>query len=134
MSEEIIHYGVRGMKWGKRKAPLNASYTQKDRNQDVSDYGLRGRQRISNRMDKGKSLNSARRSEKIRKAVPRAAIAGVGLTLAAGGQFLLAMETPQGRQTIGRGVQFIGTHAKSKTSQAAVMKGARYLDKIYGLG
>lgn len=134
MSEEIIHYGVRGMKWGKRKAPLNASYAQKDRNQDVSDYGLRGRQRISKRMDKGKSLESARRSEKVRKAVPRAAIAAGALALTAAMQFDLAMASPQGRSQIGRGVQFIGTHAKSKTSQAAVLKGARYLDKLYGLG
>lgn len=131
---ELVHYGVKGMKWGRRKKTLNKNYSQKDRDADVMDYGLGGRKRISKRMDKGKTLEKARRSEKIRKNIPNAVIATGALAYTSYIAFDTALSSPQGRAVIGKGVQFVGTHARGKTTQAAVMKGARFLDSIYGLG
>lgn len=69
-SGELAHYGVKGMKWGVRraekKAALNAPnkrYGQGARSQDKSLYGNHGVKRINRRMNKGKSLKKARSAE-----------------------------------------------------------------------
>lgn len=81
-SSYLEHYGVKGMKWGIRKARLksenaitnrnkskkqldkrNKKYGSADYSRDVSIYGRGGAERINKRLNKGKTLDQARRRE-----------------------------------------------------------------------
>lgn len=69
MSSELIHYGVKGMKWGVRRAELNKtndSYTKGQRQIDKRDFGKRGVKRINRRMNKGQTRIKARKAERRR--------------------------------------------------------------------
>jgi len=83
-SNEILHYGVRGMKWGVRRAETNkpnARYREKARAEDKHLYGKGGVKRINRRMNKGKSLNKARSTEN--KVVVAKTVGAVGAIYAA---------------------------------------------------
>jgi len=52
---ELTHYGVKGMKWGVRRAELNApnaGYTDRTRSQDAKLYGKRTAKKINRRMNR----------------------------------------------------------------------------------
>ena len=74
MANELVHYGVLGMKWGvrkhsnanrdsilssKRKTDWNSHYKEIDRKVDKSIYGKGGVKRINKRMNKGQSYKKA---------------------------------------------------------------------------
>ena len=61
----LEHYGVKGMKWGKRKRNPNYSDDQMKRDSQV--YGKRGAKRINKNMNKGDSVSTARSVEKTRR-------------------------------------------------------------------
>lgn len=64
---ELVHYGVKGMKWGVRRAEKNAansSYTQGMRSKDTRLYGAGGVKRINRRMNKGIDATKARKKER----------------------------------------------------------------------
>ena len=61
----LAHYGVKGMKWGKRKRNPNYSDDQMKRDSQV--YGKRGAKRINKNMNKGDSVSTARSVEKTRR-------------------------------------------------------------------
>ncbi|AVD99431.1 hypothetical protein SEA_BING_9 [Streptomyces phage Bing] len=66
---ELVHYGVKGMKWGVRKArddSPNAGYTKGQRQIDKRDFGKRGVKRINRRMNKGQTRTRARKAERRR--------------------------------------------------------------------
>jgi hypothetical protein len=69
MDNELRHYGVKGMKWGVRRAELaktNANYSRGQRDYDRTKRGVskRGVKRINKRMNKGQDLETARTNEK----------------------------------------------------------------------
>lgn len=67
---ELAHYGVKGMKWGQRRAELsrkNENYDDNQRNRDKQVYGARGSRRINRNMNKGDSISTARSREKTRR-------------------------------------------------------------------
>lgn len=66
----LAHYGVKGMRWGKRKGGDSASpatpttpRTRREETIDVATYGTKGSARIGQRMEAGRSKGSARRRE-----------------------------------------------------------------------
>ncbi len=61
----LEHYGVKSMKWGKRKRNPNYSDDQMKRDSQV--YGKRGAKRINKNMNKGDSVSTARSVEKTRR-------------------------------------------------------------------
>ncbi len=63
----LAHYGVKGMKWGKRKAPLNPNYSEQQYKRDSQVYGRRGANRINKNMHKGDQVSTARGMEKTRR-------------------------------------------------------------------
>lgn len=64
MTAVLKHYGVKGMRWGKRKAHLKSTnYGSRDRLRDTSMYGTRGTKRIEAHVQGGKSIKKARRKE-----------------------------------------------------------------------
>lgn len=77
---ELVHYGVKGMKWGVRRAELNkpnAGYTDRTRSQDARLYGKRTAKKINQRMNrKGENHTVAKRNVLRNKAMIRLAAAG----------------------------------------------------------
>ena len=103
MSEYLIHYGVKGQKWGRRNwqnydgsytvagrqhygigerrkagSYQNKNYSVKQRSRDLSIYGRGGVKRINRSMNKGNSISGARSQEatRINQARSRATILG----------------------------------------------------------
>lgn len=63
----LAHYGVKGMKWGKRKSNRNENYSDDQMRRDGQVYGKRGAKRINSNMNKGDSVSTARSVEKTRR-------------------------------------------------------------------
>ena len=66
----LAHHGVKGMKWGVRRAKkkqMNERYTESRQKQDERLYGKRSVKRINKRLNKGESLVSARHAEVVRR-------------------------------------------------------------------
>lgn len=81
-SSELVHYGVKGMKWGVRRAELakdNSNYSRGQRDHDRRKRGVsrRGVKRINKRMNKGQDLETARKNEKKFIRRRRSAVAAV---------------------------------------------------------
>ena len=66
---ELMHFGVKGMKWGVRKktSTVNKNYTSKQRKQDRAFYGQGGEKRINKKLNQGHGLRGARHYEVERK-------------------------------------------------------------------
>lgn len=95
MQDELLHYGVKGMRWGVRRNrnAVNKSYSAKQRKQDRAFYGQGGERRINKKLNEGHGLRGARhyeaerkeRGEKFKKKAKRGAKAVAG-TLAKVGE------------------------------------------------
>lgn len=65
-NNELMHFGVKGMKWGVRKKTYNDSnknYSDKQRKRDTALYGKGGEKRINKRLNEGHSIQGARHYE-----------------------------------------------------------------------
>lgn len=63
----LAHYGVKGMKWGKRRAASNApasGYSKYHQTQDLAAFGKGGPKRINRAMNKGKTRDEALKTER----------------------------------------------------------------------
>lgn len=110
----LMHYGVKGMKWGVRHDPNpNYSDTQRQRDRDI--YGRTAERRINKSMNKGSTISGARSKEATRINVARrnARVAGNvgsivgGVGGAIGGYFgtrmaikVLSQKNPQLREAM----------------------------------
>ena len=85
----LAHYGVKGMKWGQRRAEVKAQrkensekaaeagYSPKSRSADIVNIGNRGVRNIEKRVVRGESVDSARTKEYGVSAAKGLAAAGV---------------------------------------------------------
>lgn len=81
MSDFLYHHGVKGMKWGRRKAEnQNKNYSKEQRKRDRNVYSKGAERRINKRMNKGESISAARskEAERINNTRSTARYAGIG--------------------------------------------------------
>ncbi len=123
MDEELVHYGIKGMKWGQRRAELNkrnSSYTTADRAKDRR--GMVSVKRVNKRMNKGQDLVTARKNEakfvKRRKQLTSAVIFGARYRkqIAAGARVIGLL----GSLALGVGVQSVAKRAETNRGRAAM--------------
>jgi hypothetical protein len=125
---ELAHYGVKGMKWGVRRAELNApnqQYTAGSRAYDKTQHGKRGVKRINRRLNQGKTLDQARTAERRRNARQRVAV-GVGI--------LFGPEIAYGARVMGNVIKLsAGVAAQSVAKRAETNRGRAAVSDAMGL-
>jgi hypothetical protein len=118
MSKEefIEHYGVKGMRWGKRN-PQHADYTDVQAKRDRQVYGTRGAKRINKSLHEGNTISVARGDEKTR----RDAVMGKNKYVRQGGKIAGA--------AVGAVGGFLGTRALGQSAASAA--GQKVITKLF---
>lgn len=106
---ELVHYGVKGMQWGSRKAANTPSsgYSKYQRTQDKKIVGRGGVKKINRRMNKGETHLSAKKSVIRNRSMKRLAVAGA------------LYATPEILFLAGKTKDSIAQRAQTKRGQAA---------------
>jgi len=121
VENELAHYGVLGMKWGRRKAEnlkSNPNYSVQQRKRDQQVYGTRGMRRINKAMNNGDAISVARGAEKTRKD----AVVGKNKYVRQVGKL--------GGGAAGAGIGLLGVKGLAKA--ASSLKGQQIANKILG--
>lgn len=116
--EFLAHYGVKGMRWGKRKQHENYEDNQVKR--DVQVYGKRGAKRINKQLHDGASISVARGDEKTR----RDAVMGKNKYVRQGGKAAAAIG----------GVAAANVAISGLGKVAASQSGQKFLNSTFGNG
>lgn len=143
-SNELYHYGVLGMKWGRRRASSNKSPTTKDsKNQNPLNkkIGKAIGKQINKKIEKNK-----KRDERIKKTTDWFGVGGVALgsAVTAGRKFVAKgtmakvinsaanayIESGRGSYAVNRGVDFVRKAAIKGLSASAVMDVARAASNV----
>ena len=74
--EELIHFGVKGMKWGTHKQ--SKRYSTDNVNADFQKFGTRGVKRINERVKSGRSHEDAVKIERRNRIIKRTAVMAYG--------------------------------------------------------
>lgn len=121
-TDELMHYGVPGMKWGRRKTNKISSskkkkkkkpkrYSKEKQKMDQYVYGKSGVKRIEKRMSKGSSYTKAQLMEYGRIAVKNVVMTGIMDQMLLGGYIR--------KTTIHlAGKKFVDSYMKSKATQS----------------
>jgi len=104
---DIIHSGVKGMKWGVHKQQVHSDYSDRQRRSDAKNFGDGGVNRINARMHEGKTHSESVKSEKRRNLA-----LGIGITAAAIAAEVLLHHGPVLMQNV-------AVRAETKRGQAA---------------
>lgn len=140
MSTEIdnylAHYGIVGMKWGKRKGggsssksakppknqPMHESYSKNSQKYDAAMYGAKYTKNVNNSLHAGKDLKSARKDASVK--MRRSATIKTGVALAAYGAYVA-----------GPSLAYAGHSAKMKIDEATMAKqkknGEKYAANLF---
>lgn len=123
---ELVHYGVKGMHWGVRKnTPTNSNYGVSQRQYDKKQYGHGSVKRINRRMNKGASLEVARKQERAFRA-KRGAVVALGVTF--------APEIARGAQVAGTILKMsAGVLAQHVAVKAETKRGQAFAAETMGL-
>jgi hypothetical protein len=110
----LSHSGVKGMKWGVRRAeqPTHASYTPRKQANDRQQHGARAVKRINRRLNEGETRAQAQHHEDVRKAYKRLAVVGGAIALS-----IIADSGPRTTSTI---TDYIGNRANANRAAAKV--------------
>lgn len=135
-SDELYHYGVLGMKWGRKKSPSNKSPTAKKQTPLNKKIGKAIGKQINKKIEKNK-----KRDERIKKTTDWFGVGGVaiGSSIRAGRNFAAKKTTAhflnsaanayissgRGSYAVNRGVDFVRRAAIKGLSVSAVMDVAR---------
>ena len=135
-SDELYHYGVLGMKWGRKKSPSNKSPTTKKQTPLNKKIGKAIGKQINKKIEKNK-----KRDERIKKTTDWFGVGGVAVasSVRAGRNFAAKktmahvlnsaanayISSGRGSYAVNRGVDFVRKAAINTLSVSAVMDVAR---------
>lgn len=138
----LAHYGVKGMKWGVRRAHKKAArkglkpktYTDKMREDDrTSGISRGGQKRIERRMAEGQYHTTARRRERVRQVAKAGAAIGLGMFVADNPKLVMngaRLANRVAKQTV---INFVNSQAAKNAARKAAEQTFRLGNEVVKL-